>query len=141
MLGVLIKRDIVDKDLAIMGFAGVTAVRCWFQLAPFIRIMQPKRGIYAEYYEDFAHECVKEFGKRHIEVKLDFIEGDLVGLIQKLPEEQRPRNLKDITKQRKKVWKEEIKKQRKAKLKMCWHSFQEWCRNLWKRVRGTPKGR
>jgi hypothetical protein len=88
ILGILVKKDIVDKDLAIMGFAGVTAVRCWYRLVDFIREMQSerKRGFYAEYYEDFTHECMKMFGNQHIKVKLQGVDGDLIELIEKLPE-------------------------------------------------------
>jgi hypothetical protein len=49
MLGILASKEIVDKDLTIMGFAGVTAVRCWYKLTSFIKEMRPKRGFYAEY--------------------------------------------------------------------------------------------
>jgi hypothetical protein len=64
ILGILVRKGIVDKDLAIMGFAGATAVRCWYKLALFIKEMQRIRGFYNENYEDFVHSCVEIFYKR-----------------------------------------------------------------------------
>ena len=108
MLAVLVRKDIVDKELAIMGFAGAAAVRSWYQLVYFIREMQlNKRGFYAENYEDFVHCCIETFEKDGIEVYMKNIKGDVVKLIQALPKDQSPRSLEKIKQQRKAKKKQE----------------------------------
>ena len=47
MLGALVIKGIVNKQLAIEAFAGRPALRCWYQLAPYIRQEQKNRGTYA----------------------------------------------------------------------------------------------
>jgi len=125
ILGILVRKDIVDKDLAIMGFAGVAAVKSWYRLANYIRAMQrpTKRGFYAENYEDFAHECVQLFSKQHIKVNLEDTSEDVVEKLQNEYKDFKkaeskgepkkiklyPRSLKEIKEDRKKSYKESPK--------------------------------
>jgi len=66
LLGGLVTRGIVDDRLAIDAFAGRSALRCWYQLAAYIRRQQRKRGAFAENYEDFAHRAWIHFRDRRI---------------------------------------------------------------------------
>jgi hypothetical protein len=60
MLGGLVKKQIVDEDLAISTFAGPTILRCWYQMGEhYINNVRQKRGQYAENIEDLAKRALK----------------------------------------------------------------------------------
>jgi hypothetical protein len=92
---------VVDKQLAIEGFAGVTAMKCWYQLALFIRKRREDRGYYAESFEAFAYLAFEYFKKRkiYLEFKNDFEKvHDLVKKFEGKGFEYPPRRLKEIIK-------------------------------------------
>lgn len=147
MLGALVDEGIVDTRLAIDVYAGVTALRCWYILHQYIWKVRDKRRYFGENVEAFTNRCLYYFDNNHIKVGFEntYITIPAIpDLVKKLKDAKKekdenkkklyPRKLKEIRKQRKSAWKEEIKKQREAKKKLCWHSLQKWCRNLGKRV-------
>jgi len=109
LLGGLVRKGIIDEELAIESYAGAPALRCWYKLCKhYIRKVQDERGFYAENYEDFARRSLNyfrrgHFKKRHIHVF--YRNGkeepaiDLVIELQK--EELHPRSMKEIERERK----------------------------------------
>lgn len=71
LLGALVNREIIDNTLAMEGFGGPTIIRCWFQLAHYIRNNQKERGFYVENYEDLTNKCLKYFDDECIKVSFD----------------------------------------------------------------------
>ncbi|HEY82049.1 MAG TPA: hypothetical protein G4O01_02025 [Dehalococcoidia bacterium] len=59
LLGALVKQGIIDKRLAIEVFAGPPALRCWHQLAEYIKNERKDRGFFVKNYEKFTQQTVK----------------------------------------------------------------------------------
>jgi len=71
MIGALIDKGIIDESCAIEGYGGGPAVlRCWYQLAGYIRTEQKVRGSYAENYEDFTYRTYKHYKNANIRIAL-----------------------------------------------------------------------
>ena len=106
-LGALVEENIIDKKLAMEAYAGASTLRCWFQLAPYIRKLQAKRRFYANCYEVFAYRTYKHFRKERIAVgfhneKANVKIGNLIEEFSKKEySELRPRSSRDIKKARK----------------------------------------
>ena len=107
-LGVLVANKLVDKQLAIEVYAGISALRCWYVLHKYIKGQREIRGYYAENYQAFAGLSLDYFEKARIKPK--FYRKDesgkvteVIDLVNKLQEaEFHPRSLKEIEKGRKK---------------------------------------
>ena len=101
-LAVFLYKGVVDKKIAIESYGGTTALRCWYCLSSYIRIMRDDRGYYADYFEYFVKECLNDFDKAKIRVMFsntsDPTKIDLVTELQK--PELRPRTLNEIKKAR-----------------------------------------
>jgi len=122
MLGALVKKDIINKSLAIEVFAGPPALRCWYQLVLYIRETQDERGFYCDYYEDFARRTLDHFdNKVEVFLQLDWEKKKipLVKTLKQLVKSQKnkawkeklyPRDLKEINKDRKKERNDKIGK-------------------------------
>jgi len=54
LLGILVKKGIVDKVLAIEGYGGGAVLKCWYQMGEYIIERRKLQGIYCKYVEDFA---------------------------------------------------------------------------------------
>ncbi len=107
LLGALANEEIVDKHLAIESYAGPPAIRCWFQLADFLRKMNKKRGFYDIDFEDFVRRSIEYFKDKEIEVIFDNEYYKNKPLVEELSnwieknEELAPRFREDILKQMK----------------------------------------
>jgi hypothetical protein len=65
-IGSLICHGILDEELAIESFGGVTALKCWHQLRIYMRKLQGKRGMQTgSYFEDFASRALEHFQKKY----------------------------------------------------------------------------
>lgn len=91
LLSILVKKGIVDRNLAIDTFAGASFLRCWYVLHIFINDMRVKqnRKSYCYPFEGFTHLCMEDFKKRGITVgfknrycKPDDNDNDLVRKLQ-----------------------------------------------------------
>jgi len=110
MLGSLVAEGIVDKKIAIESFAGPPALRCWYQLAPYIRQEDRDRGFYADNYEDFTRCSLEHFAKNKVRVMFhrkgeEESRKNLVVELQSYKKTKTglyPRSLKEIKKARKK---------------------------------------
>jgi hypothetical protein len=109
ILGILVDEGIVDKRIAIDGYAGVTALRCWYILHQYIWKLRCQRGYFGENTENFTRLCMDYFLKHNIEVNL-YKEAEnrtkpskipLITLLM-LDSSIRPRNLKEIKRDRNK---------------------------------------
>jgi|GEM_PF-2074835 len=67
-LGALNKNGIIDDTLAIEAYGGPAILRCWYQLARYIRVAQKNRGFYADNYEMLTYRTYKYFKDRGIRV-------------------------------------------------------------------------
>ena len=69
LLALLVKNGIVDRDLAIDTYAGVSVLKCWYVLHKFIYDMREiqKRKSYCYPFEGFTHLCMENFKRRGIE--------------------------------------------------------------------------
>jgi hypothetical protein len=108
LLGALVKQRIINETLAIEAFAGPPALRCWHQLAEYIRNQEKDRGGYfVENYEVFTRRTVECFEKEHIEIVFHRIGAEDKPLVKDLRElidkndDLRPRNLEEIKQERK----------------------------------------
>ncbi len=108
MLGALVAKDIIDKEVAIEAFAGPPALRCWYQLTLFMRELQKRRGFYCGNFEDFSRCSLDHFHHEKIEIwlRLDW-ENDKIALVRELTKlvkeknELRPRSLEEQKQERK----------------------------------------
>jgi len=106
-LGVLVAKDLVDKQLAIEVYAGISALRCWYILHEYIEGQRKIRGYYAENYEAFVRLSLDYFEEARIEPK--FYRKDESGqvievidlLIELKKNELHPRSSEDIERDRK----------------------------------------
>lgn len=103
LLGGLVRKGIIDKELAIESYAGPPALKCWYQLCKhYIKKARDERGFYAENYEDFARRSLDYFKERHIQVfwrkGKEEAAIDLVIELQK--EELHPRSMEEIEQER-----------------------------------------
>jgi hypothetical protein len=108
LLGALVDKGIIDESLAIDTYAGPPALRCWYQLAQFLKNMENDRGsYYTIHFEDFVYRTIKLFRKEEIDVKLSNDYEKDISLMDKLQkwikdkDPLRPRKLKEIRKERK----------------------------------------
>ncbi len=67
-LGNLVMHDIIDKEIAIETYAGTSALRVWYRLAMYIRLMGEERGYYATNFEDYVRKSYDYFKERDIKV-------------------------------------------------------------------------
>lgn len=68
LLGGLVGRKVIDKRLAIAAYGGPAILRCWYQLARYIRKEQRTRQYYIEDYEDLTYVTWKQFKRKRIRV-------------------------------------------------------------------------
>lgn len=126
MLGSLVNKEIVDKQLAIEAFGGAPALRCWYKLVGYIRNETCKRGYFLDNYEVFTRASLEYFDKKDAKVnfykedssklpeELAKFSGDLVQFFGSLKGKRGtryPRNLAKIRRDRKDRAKEEAKLQ------------------------------
>jgi hypothetical protein len=107
LLGALVNQGIIDKRLAIEAFAGPLALRCWYQLAPYIREQEKARGFFVANYEDFVRGAVEYFESEHVKIvfsqkgdKDKYLVKEFRELINK-KDKLRPRKLEEIKQERK----------------------------------------
>jgi hypothetical protein len=105
ILGVLVKKGIVDEDIAINAYGGASALRCWYKLHHYIKEMSEKRGPWKINYEIYARRCLEYFTTEKIEVKFriedkspDVKDIDILAELRK--PEIKPRTSEEIQKQR-----------------------------------------
>ena len=70
MISALVNHEIVDKRIAIDVFAGPPALRCWHQLAEYIRAKGNKRGFFIKHYEAFTRSTLEYFHNADTEIYL-----------------------------------------------------------------------
>jgi cbb3-type cytochrome oxidase subunit 3 len=102
-LKIWVDTGIIDKKIAVE--AGPSALRCWYRLHSYIKNVRDQRGYYGYNFEAFVRLALDHFRKRGIWVKLwqEGHQGEDVDLVTELQDERiRPRNLKEIEKDRKK---------------------------------------
>jgi len=102
ILGALVRQKIIDERLAIEAFAGPPALRCWYQLAEYIKEERKNCGFFLKNYEEFARRTFEHFKDRHIKIafhnKHVKVE-DLVKEFEKAEFRYRPGTLDEIIKQ------------------------------------------
>jgi hypothetical protein len=107
VLGILVDKEIVDKDIAIHAFGGASALRCWYSLHNYIKIIGNERGPYKLNFEIYTRRCLEYFLKKGIDVKLTYGgkngEKKTVDIIAELQKpEFKPRTREEIEKELKK---------------------------------------
>jgi hypothetical protein len=80
-LGYMVRKEIIDKDLSVDVFGGVTSLRCWYKLARFIIEERDERGYYAENFEGLVRCSIQYFQHAGKTVKLNKV--DLVDYFNK----------------------------------------------------------
>jgi hypothetical protein len=66
MIGSLIHHKILDEELVIETFGGVTVLKVWHQLGGYIRNQQQERGLQSgSYLEDFASRALEYFRNKY----------------------------------------------------------------------------
>jgi hypothetical protein len=116
ILGALVAKKIVDEEIAIEAFAGPPALRSWYQLAPFVRELQKRRGFYCIYYEDLSRRSLEHFNNNNIEIWLQLkwnrrripLVKELIKLVERR-DDLRPRSLGEINKGGQKMGKLSVK--------------------------------
>jgi hypothetical protein len=115
VLAVLVRKGIIDPELAIDAYAGVTVLRCWYVLHSFVDEIRADRKYFGYNFEGFSNECIEYFDKRGIMVgfkgKYDTVED----LVKKLKDAKKDKD--EIKKLYPRTWKE-IKKLHKNKNKV-----------------------
>jgi len=104
VLGVLVEKGLIDKELAPDAYAGTTSLRCWYKLHKYIKKGRDDRGYFGVYFEGFARLSLEHFKRKGIEVKFHKKgeEDKRIDLVTKLQEEKlRPRSFKEIKKAQK----------------------------------------
>jgi len=108
ILGVLVEKGLIDKELAPDAYAGTTSLRCWYKLHKYIWKERCKRKYFGEYFESYTNRCCQHFEDNNIEVGFSTID-DLVKKLLNAKEEQDkskkmlyPRSLQEIREDRKK---------------------------------------
>jgi hypothetical protein len=108
LLGVLVNQGIIEKSLAIEAFAGAPALRCWYQLASYIRKQEKIRGFYVLNYEVFVRCTIEYFEEEHIDLNYFRIGEKDIPLVSYFREQiknnnnLRPRKLEEIRSERRK---------------------------------------
>ena len=70
VLGILVDKGIVDEDIAIHAYGGASALRCWYRLHNYIKVIRNERGPYKLNFEIYTRRCLEYFPQKGIEVKL-----------------------------------------------------------------------
>lgn len=70
-LAVLVRKGVVDKELAVDPYAGVSALRCWRVLYRYIYKVRDKRKYFGYNFEAFTNCCMEYFHDAGIEVGFD----------------------------------------------------------------------
>ncbi len=83
-LGVLVGKEIIDKRLAIDGYAGVTALRCWYALHQYIHKVRHDRGYFGDNFEAFANCSMEYFHEIGTEVAFSNPYVTIEDLVEKL---------------------------------------------------------
>ncbi|MBU2536368.1 MAG: hypothetical protein ABIK32_03185 [Chloroflexota bacterium] len=68
-LGNLVIKGIVDDKLAIEAYGGPPALRFWYVLKDYFRMIQKQRGYYGENFEAFTRRSLEYFKENDIEIK------------------------------------------------------------------------
>ena len=112
VLGVLVEKGLIDKELAPNAYAGTTSLRCWYKLHKYIWKERCKRKYFGEYFEDYTNRCCQHFEDNNIEVGFNTID-DLVKKLLNAKKEQDkskkrlyPRSMSEIKRARKRKDKE-----------------------------------
>jgi hypothetical protein len=110
VLGVLVADGFIDDKLAIDAYAGVTALRCWYQLHQYVWRIRGKRKYFGDNFEAFTNRCLTYFDRAYIEVGFENPYVTEEDLVKKLKDSEKendetkkklyPRTLKEIRKQR-----------------------------------------
>jgi hypothetical protein len=101
VLGILVEKGIVDKDLAIHAYGGASALRCWYKLHHYISQMSDEIGPWKINYEIYTRRCLEYFIKNKIPVKLS-ANGNNIDILKELQKPAiKPRNRKEMEKTRK----------------------------------------
>ena len=103
LLGALVDEGIIDTRLAIDAYAGVTALRCWYQLHEWVKEVRDERGYFGDNFEGFARLSLEHFKETHIKVKFykKYEEDKGIDLVAKLQEKElQPRCFEKIKKDR-----------------------------------------
>ena len=112
LLGALVKQGIIDERLAIEAFAGPPALRCWYQLAEYIKGERKKRGFFLKNYEEFTKRTFKHFKDKGIHLAFSNKYMQIEDLVKEFEKEEfkyRPGKLDEIIKREgKNIGKEEV---------------------------------
>jgi len=118
VLAALVAERIVDDKLAIDTYAGVTVLRCWYQLHHYIRKVRDERGYFGDNIEAFTRRSFDYFRNKGIQVTFckKGAEDKPIDLMRQLEKaELCPRSLKEIKRDRKnRARAEKIKKRDKG---------------------------
>ncbi|MBN1643902.1 MAG: hypothetical protein JW856_03700 [Dehalococcoidales bacterium] len=96
ILGILVEKGIVDKDIAIHTYGGASALRCWYKLHPYIEQMSEELGPWKINYEGYTRLCLDYFINHNLPVKL-CIEGKDIDILAELQEaKSKPRSWTEI---------------------------------------------
>jgi hypothetical protein len=114
ILSILVDEGIVDKRIAIDGYAGVTTLRCWYVLHQYIWQVRKERKYFSENVEAFTNLCLEYFYNNRIKVGLEYkphktVE-DLISELRKAKKETDPKKKKLYPRS-----KHEIKSERNCK--------------------------
>ena len=102
ILGALVAKGIIDKQLAIETYTGHASLRCCYKLCKhYIRRAQRRRGYYQEKFETFERLSLDYFKEHQLKAKFYWSEEDDIDLLDKLQDDNlRPGSLEEIIKDR-----------------------------------------
>jgi hypothetical protein len=96
VLSVLVKKGIVDPELAIDAYAGVTILRCWYVLHSFVDEIRSERKYFGYNFEGFANACMEYFDKHGIVVGFKGRYDTVEDLVKKLKNAKKEKDIKTL---------------------------------------------
>lgn len=96
VLGVLVRKGLVDEELAVDAYAGVSVLRSWYVLRKWIQKERITRKYFGYNVEGFANVCMEYFHARGMEVGFNNKYDPVDDLIKKFKDAESEEEDKDL---------------------------------------------